>query len=492
MWEDSVVTNAGAALLARWARGGTLVIDRATAGTGTIKAVSLAGSTKLVNEKQTLSIVGTKEVDGGIQYNIQFDAPEIEYTVNQVGIWAHLNNEKSVLIAIYQDEVGVSIPSKEEMPDFVYAFYAVIQMDNTGELRVNINSNVYITQEAFEERISELAKADLSNATPDALGNLGAVSKAGDNMTGPLTISDEEPLLEVFSTKYKTYLRLAIVRASGNAGILFYDPSERKSYWLVLREAESGKVRLLGNAETATKLQEARKINGVLFDGSKDIDIEDSTKLPLKGGKITGYLISAEYIRVETSNGFAQLNVSDTGNCGLWVQNKKGNSGWIGYMDVNGNIILPGTANSAKKLSNTLGIDGGGTDATTAEGARANFDLAWKANDTFSASSYYPIACFLTESSKTLQITLNLGCYINASRVSVTELVGSLRGVSGYLDNDSSNRDLLASPFTVSASIINKKAGLVHLVITKSSAFTNATNNTPASLYATSLSLKFS
>ena len=218
----------------------------------------------------------------------------------------------------------------------------------------------------------------------------------------------------------------------------------------------------------------------------------DVGALPDTGGTVSGFLISPRYIRVETSNGFAQLNVADSGNCGLWVQNKNGNSGWIGYMDVNGNIILPGTANYAKELTNTLGLDGGGTDATTAEGARANFDLAWKVNDTFSAASYYPIACFLTESSKTLQITLSLGCYINASRVSVTELVGSLRGVSGYLDSDSSNRNLLASPFTVSASIINKKAGLVHIVITKSSAFTNATNNTPASLYATSFSLKFS
>lgn len=43
-----------------------------------------------------------------------------------------------------------------------------------------------------------------------------------------------------------------------------------------------------GNAASATKLQIARKINTVSFDGTKDITIYDSTKLPLAGGKLTG------------------------------------------------------------------------------------------------------------------------------------------------------------------------------------------------------------
>lgn len=45
-----------------------------------------------------------------------------------------------------------------------------------------------------------------------------------------------------------------------------------------------------GNAATATKLQTARTINGVSFDGSANITIADSTKLPLAGGTVTGAL----------------------------------------------------------------------------------------------------------------------------------------------------------------------------------------------------------
>lgn len=46
-----------------------------------------------------------------------------------------------------------------------------------------------------------------------------------------------------------------------------------------------------GNAGTATKLATARNINGVAFDGTKDITVADNTKLPLTGGTLTGSLV---------------------------------------------------------------------------------------------------------------------------------------------------------------------------------------------------------
>jgi len=46
----------------------------------------------------------------------------------------------------------------------------------------------------------------------------------------------------------------------------------------------------IGNAATATKLETARTINGVTFDGTKNITVADSTKLPITGGTMTGAL----------------------------------------------------------------------------------------------------------------------------------------------------------------------------------------------------------
>lgn len=51
-----------------------------------------------------------------------------------------------------------------------------------------------------------------------------------------------------------------------------------------------GVAKWLGNANTATKLETAHTINGVSFDGTANITIADSTKLPIAGGTMTGDL----------------------------------------------------------------------------------------------------------------------------------------------------------------------------------------------------------
>ncbi len=55
---------------------------------------------------------------------------------------------------------------------------------------------------------------------------------------------------------------------------------------------------LNGNASTATKLQTARQINGVAFDGTKNITVQDATKLPLTGGTLTGSLEISQNLSV--------------------------------------------------------------------------------------------------------------------------------------------------------------------------------------------------
>lgn len=63
---------------------------------------------------------------------------------------------------------------------------------------------------------------------------------------------------------------------------------------------------LNGNASTATKLQTARQINGVAFDGTKNITVQDATKLPLTGGVVNGN-VSIDHL-------LPNLSTSDLGN----------------------------------------------------------------------------------------------------------------------------------------------------------------------------------
>jgi len=50
----------------------------------------------------------------------------------------------------------------------------------------------------------------------------------------------------------------------------------------------AGKLDVAATAAAATKLATARTINGVSFDGTANITVEDATKLPLAGGALTG------------------------------------------------------------------------------------------------------------------------------------------------------------------------------------------------------------
>ncbi len=94
-----------------------------------------------------------------------------------------------------------------------------------------------------------------------------------------------------------------------------------------------------GNATSATRLANIRTINGVNFDGTTNIIIEDSTKLPTAGGTMTGYLT---LVGAPTS-----LNHAATKD----------------YVD------------SQFGVGGVLGVSRGGTGASTAANARTNLDV---------------------------------------------------------------------------------------------------------------------
>ena len=166
MWDQAVVTNAGKALLQQWAGGGTLTIDGARAGAGAVSQLNLINQTAVTQEKQTLSIISAKQVEGGTQFHVQITAPDAGYTAKQIGIYGHLGSGDSTLIALYQDESGITVPSKTEMPDFVYAFYATIQGSNTGTLSVTLDTSALVTQATLTAAVAKAG--DMKKSVYDA------------------------------------------------------------------------------------------------------------------------------------------------------------------------------------------------------------------------------------------------------------------------------------------------------------------------------------
>ncbi len=104
----------------------------------------------------------------------------------------------------------------------------------------------------------------------------------------------------------------------------------------------------------------------------------------------------------------------------------------------------------------------------------------WHAGDTIEFAADMAIAGYLTGGTKDCHALLFLGQPIFAAGATLS---GSavLRGIKGYLDSMSYATGVAAGTdgYTFTAQIMNAKAGMIQISISKTTAFTNATNNTP-------------
>lgn len=128
----------------------------------------------------------------------------------------------------------------------------------------NINFGIKPADKTTQASITALTSGSMYYTSTEGTGHLFRVGSSNDVCT--ITGGRDSFLLEAFHTSIATY--------TPTAGAKF-----------------------LGNANTATKLETARTINGVPFDGTQNITIEvgQGEFLPLTGGTVTGpiYLPSA-------------------------------------------------------------------------------------------------------------------------------------------------------------------------------------------------------
>lgn len=117
--------------------------------------------------------------------------------------------------------------------------------------------------------------------------------------------------------------------------------------------------------------------------------------------------------------------------------------------------------------------------------------LFYKSGDTLSITSYTDLNGFITSSATSVSFSLytpkNLA---NITSITVTSFTGTLRGISGYLNKQTTAKNWLSdSNYTITATKMSDN--MIRIVCDKSSAFTNVTNNTPVSYYGT-VGLSFS
>lgn len=182
-----VITNAGNELLNGWTAGKTLEITRAAAGTGRVEELAMIVQTDLVNQKQEISILSSVETLDGQRLSMQITPQAVGYALNQIGVFAQLDGGEEAMLALYQTDTdaGVDIPSTGEMADFIYTFYGMLEMANTGTLQVNTDPAALASREMVEASVKEHdadeeAHADIRQAIKNAAVSVDAtLSVAG-------------------------------------------------------------------------------------------------------------------------------------------------------------------------------------------------------------------------------------------------------------------------------------------------------------------------
>jgi len=195
-WKNAVVTDKGIALLQRVLGGEILSLDHAAGGTGTVADSSLKAQTTLKNQKQMLTIVGTSANGNSKKINVQITSTGLPsgYTLQQLGIWAHVGSDPPVLFALLQDSIGVSIPSQIEIQDFSLNFFAIIDFSNEADFQLTVDPSTVVTITTLNSTIEELRKKFLeqnliTKADIDALDDiypLDPSTPTGDTST-PIT-----------------------------------------------------------------------------------------------------------------------------------------------------------------------------------------------------------------------------------------------------------------------------------------------------------------
>lgn len=200
------------------------------------------------------------------------------------------NAPRTSLVQIYRTYGSSYIVSRTYQRCFYHensSWTAWREIACTDEVGLLNQANTYTALNIFRASIG------VSNGT--AAGSSGTVSfgvsPTGETVQARIGTDNLGGLFYHASTNQPHVFRVGtnnnvFVIHADNTKVAF---SSNNNFFVTV--THDGVAKWLGNANTATKLQTARTINGVSFDGTANITIADSTKLPIAGGTMTGDLI---------------------------------------------------------------------------------------------------------------------------------------------------------------------------------------------------------
>jgi len=144
LWDKGVVTNEGIQLLRQVLDGKKLHLDYAVGGIYTVPLEELKEQVALISPKQQFPIIQSKDMHNGKEIGCMITNNEVteSYKMTQFGIWAHIENQAPVMMAILQDSEGLYIPSRTDIPQFFFVFYAIINFSNEASWEFTIEASL--------------------------------------------------------------------------------------------------------------------------------------------------------------------------------------------------------------------------------------------------------------------------------------------------------------------------------------------------------------
>lgn len=179
-WSESAVTTAGAALLTASVSGALLTITSAAGGTGTEAVEDLPSMTELTNQVQAFTVKSIEDVSEGkkIKFLISNAGIEEAYTMQQVGVWAKLqNDEDETLLMVIQDSNGLEVPSEDDVQDFAIEMFVILKISSTANIDITVDSTALVSVADFEILQAEVTALH-DTATTESDGLMSASDKA--------------------------------------------------------------------------------------------------------------------------------------------------------------------------------------------------------------------------------------------------------------------------------------------------------------------------
>lgn len=161
-WSNAVITEQGKALMNKTMSGGTFTITKVKAGSGTVSLVDLRSQTKLVSEKQTLSIADLSHNEELTSVTVILTSEKLEssYNLQQIGFFAEDPDNGEILFAIAQDSDGNIIPSMSEMPMYSINFQFYFTIENDKSMAVTVDNASFVTNDMLQDEARNRSNVD--------------------------------------------------------------------------------------------------------------------------------------------------------------------------------------------------------------------------------------------------------------------------------------------------------------------------------------------